>query len=62
VLTLTKHSSFNEVEVKDVDELLECNDNDDMSTDGLKQVDEEPELLTVVVKKVIALKKQQYMK
>jgi hypothetical protein len=40
-VTLAKQASFNEVEGKDVDELLRCHDNDDMSTDELKQLHKE---------------------
>jgi hypothetical protein len=44
VCYLAKHSGFNEVEERDVDELLECRDNDDISTDELKQPDKVPGL------------------
>jgi hypothetical protein len=47
-VTLAKQAGFNEVEEKDADELWECHDNYDTSTDELKQLHKEPGLVKTV--------------
>jgi hypothetical protein len=62
-VTLTKQAGFNEVEGKDVHELLECCDND-MSTGKLELPKAHMALikLNVLMRRIIMIKKQQSVK
>jgi hypothetical protein len=63
-VALTKKSGFDEVEGKDVDELLQCCDNDSQ-TDKSEQLREAYMALTklnVLMKRIIMMKKQQSVK